>query len=92
MAAPRAFGVGPYSTEAWPADGRRPFGSGTFGVSVYSTYQFLDVGGVSLLGLAPANAPLRRTWQQSYPCEAGTWTLTTLPAGPPNTRELETAS
>lgn len=66
----------------------RPYGRGLYGTSAYSVYGYRDIGGVAVVTLG-ATGEMIRTWQQpSHVCEPGTWTLTTLPTGPPNELEL----
>jgi hypothetical protein len=51
-----------------------------------------DVGGTALVAFS-IDGELIRTWQQpTQMCQPGTWTLTSLPSGPPNDQlELVTA-
>jgi hypothetical protein len=76
MATPRPYGRGPY-------------GAGPYGVNRNSIY---EVGGLAQVAFGAEAATLIRTWQQpTQMCSAGTWTLTSLPAQPPND-QLELAA
>ncbi len=44
-----------------------------------------ELGGLAQAAFTTQGTPIR-TWQQpSHLCAPGAWTVTTLPAGPPNT-------
>ena len=70
----------------------RPYGRGPYGTSVYATYRTYEIGGISQVAFGAEAATLIRTWQQpTQMCATGTWTLTSLPAQPPND-QLELAA
>jgi len=70
----------------------RPYGRGPYGASVYATYPTYEIGGISQVAFGAEASTLIRTWQQpTQMCSAGTWTLTSLPAQPPND-QLELAA
>ena len=68
----------------------RPYGRGPYGTGPYSRAGsgVIELGGVAVVSI-DVEGSMIRTWQQpSHVCEPGVWTLTALPAGPPNELEL----
>lgn len=71
--------------------GSLPFGAGPFGSGPWPSYRIVQIGGVAQMSFMPA-ATLVETWAQpTAMCATGTWTLTSLPNGPPND-QLELAA
>ena len=67
-----------------------PFGNGPFGTGPWP-HDIHQIAGIASLSFTMA-CEMELTWAQpTAMCETGTWTLTSLPSGPPND-QLELAA
>jgi hypothetical protein len=93
MATPRPFGRGPFGAMPYSRGLNGPprqYGVGAYSASVYSTPNLTHgVGGATGIGFALSGEVALAWAVPAQMCEPGTWTLTSLPTGPPN--ELEPA-